>query len=71
MSFAIKVLIIGLLLFVVFNLFRALIAMLKNDPDGPNMSEFIGKRLKFTALALLVIILAMAFGLIEPHQRPF
>lgn len=71
LAIAIKVLIIGLLLFVVYNLFRALFVMLKNDPNGPSMSEFIGKRLKFTALAVIIILLAIMFGVIEPNPRPF
>jgi exosortase/archaeosortase family protein len=65
-----KILIVGLLLFIVFNLFRALFIMLKNDPNGPKMSTFLGKRVMFSALLLLLILLAMSFGLITPNPRP-
>lgn len=71
MATVIKILIMGMILFVVINLFRALIAMLKNDPNGPSMSEFIGKRLKFSVLALLLVLLAVATGIIEPNPRPY
>lgn len=66
----IKLFIIGLLLFIVFNLFRALFIMLKNDPDGPKMSTFLGKRVMYSAILLLIIILAMQFGLITQNPRP-
>lgn len=71
MAIAVKLLIIGLLLFVVFNLFRALFAMLRNDPERPNMSVFLGKRLKFTAIAIVIILVALATGIIEPNPRPY
>ena len=67
---AIKLVIIGLLLFVVFNLFRALFIMIKNDPEGPKPSTYLGKRVLFSALALIIIILAMGFGLIQPNPSP-
>lgn len=66
-----KILIIGFLLFIVFNLFRALFIMVKNDPNGPKMSEFLGKRVLFSAILLLIIILAMVFGGISPNPRPY
>ncbi|MCJ8272953.1 MAG: DUF2909 domain-containing protein [Psychrosphaera sp.] len=66
----IKLVIIGLLLFVVFNLFRALFIMVKNDPNGPKMSTLIGRRLIFSVIAIIVIVGAMAFGLITPNPRP-
>lgn len=67
---AIKLLIIGLLLYIVFNLFRALFIMLKNDPNGPKMSTFLGKRVMYSAIVLLIIILAMGFGIIQPNPNP-
>ncbi|MFT4925728.1 MAG: hypothetical protein ACI8WB_001823 [Phenylobacterium sp.] len=44
--------------------------MLKNDPDGPKMSTFLGKRVMYSAILLLIIILAMQFGLITQNPRP-
>jgi exosortase/archaeosortase family protein len=66
----VKIIIVALLIFIVFNLFRALFIMVKNDPNGPKMSTFLGRRVGFSALVLLLIIVAVAFGLIEPNARP-
>jgi len=67
----IKLLLIALLLFIIFNLFRALYLMLKNDPEQVSMSKFLGRRVLFSVLVMLLIILAMSFGWITPHQRPY
>ncbi len=67
----IKLLLIALLLFIIFNLFRALYLMLRNDPSQVSMSKFLGRRVFFSALLILLVILAMALGWINPHQRPY
>lgn len=66
----IKLVIVGLLLFIVFNLFRALFIMIKNDPDGPKVSTFLGRRVMFSALLLIIVIIAMGTGLITPNAKP-
>lgn len=71
MTLAIKVIAVILLLLIIFNLFRALFSMLKQDPNRPPMSYFIGLRLKFTAALLLLLILCLAFGVITPNARPY
>ncbi|RVT44398.1 DUF2909 domain-containing protein [Rheinheimera sediminis] len=67
----IKLLLIALLLFIVFNLFRALYLMLKNDENQPSMSKFLGRRVMWSAVVLIAVILALHFGLITPHHRPY
>jgi cytochrome bd-type quinol oxidase subunit 2 len=67
----IKLLLIALLLFIVFNLFRALYLMLKNDENLPSMSKFLGRRVWWSAIVLILVILALQFGLISPHHRPY
>ncbi len=67
----IKLLLIALLLFIIFNLFRALYLMLRNDPSQVSMSKFLGRRVFFSALLILLVILAMALGWISQHQRPY
>lgn len=67
----IKILIGGLLAFMVFNLARAGVVMLKNDPNQPSMSTFIGRRVFASALIIIVILLAVATGLIQPNPRPY
>lgn len=66
-----KIILIGLLLLVIFNLFQALFIMLKNDDAAPKMSKFLGRRLMFSALVLLVVILLMMTGIITPNPRPY
>ncbi|MGJ8679800.1 DUF2909 domain-containing protein [Paraglaciecola sp.] len=67
----IKILVGGLILFMVFNLFKAMMILLKNEPDSPPMSKFIGRRLIVSAVIIVLILLAVAFGLITPNPRPY
>lgn len=67
----VKLILIAILLFIVFNLFRALWLMLKNDPDKVSMSKYLGRRVLFSAIVMALIILALAMGWISPHQRPY
>ena len=55
----------------VFNLFRAMVVMLKDDPDKPPMSKFIGRRVMASVVIVLLILLALATGLLEPNPRPY
>ncbi len=49
----IKLLLIALLLFIVFNLFRALFLMLKNDENQSSMSKFLGRRVWWSAIVVI------------------
>ena len=66
-----KLVFIALLLFIVFNLFRALFTMLRSEQGTVRMSQFLGKRVLFSALALLLILVALATGVITPNPRPY
>jgi hypothetical protein len=66
----IKILVGGLLLFMVFNLFKAMIIMLRNDPNQPSMSKYIGRRVMTSAVIVVLILLAVATGLITPNPTP-
>lgn len=67
----IKIIIIGLLTFMVYNLFRALIIMNKNDPNAPSMSKFIGRRLIASVAIIILLLIAILTGLITPNPRPY
>jgi cytochrome bd-type quinol oxidase subunit 2 len=67
----IKLLLIALLLFIVFNLFRALWLMLKNDPEKVSMSKFLGRRVLVSVIVMMFIVLALSMGWVSPHQRPY
>ncbi|WP_299081473.1 DUF2909 domain-containing protein [uncultured Paraglaciecola sp.] len=66
----IKLLVGGLLLFMVVNLFKAMMIMLKDDPNAPPMSKFIGRRVMTSAIIVVLILLAVATGLITPNPTP-
>lgn len=67
----IKIILIALVLFMIFNLFLAMRVMMKNDPqDGP-MSKYIGRRVLTSAIIVILILLALSTGLITPNPRPY
>jgi len=66
----IKILVGGLLIFMVFNLFKAMMIMLKDDPNSPPMSKFIGRRVIISVIIVSFILLAVATGLITPNPTP-
>ncbi|MCW8864248.1 MAG: DUF2909 domain-containing protein [Colwellia sp.] len=67
-----KVVIIALLLFMVYNLFRALLLMNKKpDPDQPSMTKYIGRRLMISVAIVILLLLGLLTGLITPNPRPY
>jgi len=66
-----KIVIVGMLAFMIFNLFKALIAMNKNDPNKPSMSKFIGRRLFASVAIVLLLIVGLLTGIITPNPRPY
>ncbi|WP_199610629.1 DUF2909 family protein [Flocculibacter collagenilyticus] len=66
-----KTILVLLLLLILFNLFRALFIMLKSGPNQPNMSKFLGRRVLFSVLVIVVLLLAVATGVITPNPRPY
>ncbi|CAM5197780.1 DUF2909 family protein [Alishewanella longhuensis] len=67
----IKIIIALLLLFILVNLFRAGLAMLRQQDSTVPMSHFLGKRVLYSAIALALILVAIAAGLITPNPRPY
>lgn len=67
----IKIILIGCLIFMVYNLFRALIVMNKKDPNQPSMSKFIGRRVMISALIVILLLIGIMTGLITPNPRPY
>ena len=66
----VKIIVSGLLIFMVYNLFKAMMIMLKNDQTQP-MSKFIGRRVLTSAIIVGLLLLALATGLITPNPRPY
>ncbi|KII76157.1 DUF2909 family protein [Vibrio renipiscarius] len=77
MVFIFKLLLILLLLFIIANLAKALIEMVKSpdeddeESEQPSMSHYLGKRVVLSALAVILLILALLTGFIEPNIRPY
>lgn len=68
----IKIIVVCLLIFMVFNLFRAMKIMLNGNPDQQqSMTKFIGRRVMTSVLIMLLILLALAMGWITPNPRPY
>ncbi|MCE9679737.1 DUF2909 domain-containing protein [Shewanella sp. AS1] len=65
-----KLALVLLLLFIIFNLGRALVIMVKGDSQTP-MSRYLGRRVLFSALVLVMLLLALKFGWIAPNPRPY
>ncbi len=66
----IKIVLIVLLLLVAISLFQALFAMIRNDENAPKMSSFLGRRLFFSALVILLLVVLMLTGVITPNPTP-
>ena len=67
-----KIAIVTLLLFMVYNLFRALILMNKKpEPNQPPMSKYIGRRLMVSVAIVFLLILGLLTGIITPNPRPY
>ncbi len=66
----IKIVLVSLLAFMVYNLFRALIIMNKNDPEQPPMSKFIGRRVMVSVAIVIILLLGIFTGVITPNPHP-
>jgi hypothetical protein len=67
----IKFIVVGLLTFMVYNLFRALFIMNKNDPNKAPMSKFIGRRVMTSIVLVLLLLLGILTGVITPNPSPY
>ncbi|RTR38166.1 DUF2909 domain-containing protein [Shewanella canadensis] len=68
--FVFKLVLVLLLLFIVFNLARALFLLVKGDSETP-MSHFLGRRIIFSLLVVVLILIALGSGVINPNPRPY
>ncbi len=66
----VKIILGGLLIFMVFNLFKAMMIMLRSESTEP-MSKYLGRRVLTAAIVLIIILIAMATGIITPNPRPY
>jgi len=66
----IKIIIVLLLIFILFNLFRALFIMVSGKTEGRPMSHFLGRRVLFSVVVLVVVIAALKLGFIRANNSP-
>ncbi|KGK00494.1 DUF2909 domain-containing protein [Thalassotalea sp. ND16A] len=66
-----KIIIVALLAIMIYNLFRAMVLMNKNDPEKPPMSKYIGRRVMLSGLIVLILIIGLLTGYISPNPRPY
>ncbi|WNC72032.1 DUF2909 domain-containing protein [Thalassotalea psychrophila] len=66
-----KIFIAVFLAFMIYNLFRAMVIMNKNSSEQPPMSKYIGRRVIFSAIIVLILLIGIATGLITPNPRPY
>lgn len=71
MEIFVKIIIVGLLISVIYNLAKAGVAMIKGDNKNRSMSHFIGRRLMFTVGLLLLLLVLIGLGVIEPNPNPY
>ncbi|SUI90920.1 DUF2909 family protein [Shewanella morhuae] len=67
--FIFKLVLVLLLLFIIFNLARTLFIMVKGDTQVP-MSRYLGRRIIFSVLVILLLLVALSTGLISTHPTP-
>ncbi|WP_412497583.1 DUF2909 family protein [Vibrio furnissii] len=70
----VKIALVLLLLFIIFNLARALIRMVsdpKEDEEERPMSYYLGRRLMFSAMVVIVLIFALLSGWLHPNATPY
>ena len=65
-----KLVLVLLLLFILFNLARALFILVKGESKVP-MSQYLGRRVIFSVLVILLLLGALATGVITPNSRPY
>jgi hypothetical protein len=65
-----KIALVLLLVFIIFNLAKALIIMVKGEQTQP-MSQYLGRRVLLSVLVVLLLLLALGLGIVEPNPRPY
>lgn len=66
-----KVVLVGLLFFIAFNLMKGLIQIASGKHNGKRLSHFLGRRVMWSAVVVLMLLLALGTGVITPNPRPY
>ncbi|MCL1043055.1 DUF2909 domain-containing protein [Shewanella marisflavi] len=65
-----KIVLVLLLVFIIFNLGRALFVLVRGEGKAP-MSQYLGRRVLFSVLVVLILLIALGLGIIAPNPRPY
>ncbi|MDD1826622.1 DUF2909 domain-containing protein [Photobacterium sp. ZSDE20] len=66
-----KVVLVALLFFIAFNLMKGLIQIASGKHNGKRLSHFLGRRVMWSAVVVLMLLLALGTGVITPNPRPY
>jgi hypothetical protein len=66
----VKITLVGLLVFMMVNLAFAMRVMLKGE-SNQKMSKFIGRRVLASVIIVVIVLIALATGVITPNPRPY
>ena len=66
-----KVVLVALLFFIAFNLMKGLIQIASSKHNGKKLSRFLGRRVMWSAIVVLLLLLALGSGVIAPNPRPY
>ncbi|CAH7071425.1 conserved hypothetical protein [Vibrio chagasii] len=66
-----KVVLVALLFFIAFNLMKGLIQIASSKHNGKKLSHFLGRRVMWSAIVVLLLLLALGSGVIAPNPRPY
>lgn len=71
MNIVIKIIIAIFLVVIVFNLGKAMRSMLTPPTSAKTMSTYIGRRLLFSVLLVLLLLVSLFMGWISPNPSPY
>lgn len=63
----VKIIVIAIFLLILYNLASALVYMLKDNSKSDRMSKALIWRISLSLAAFILLMIAYAFGLIQPH----
>ena len=66
-----KVVLVALLFFIAFNLMKGLVQIASSKHNGKKLSHFLGRRVIWSAIVVLLLLVALGSGVIAPNPRPY
>lgn len=67
----IKIVLVLMLLLIIGQLFHALWLMMSTGQGAQKMSAPLGRRVLFSLLVVVILLLSLAMGWLEPNPRPY